>query len=94
MNGFLVVCSYGMDDHPVRFFETRAEAESFCRCNDPSDGDWISLVEKVKELRQIDSSQWICNAVAEFRDGVMVAWDVINSAEDQPVHAAGTLPAE
>lgn len=68
MDGFLVVAVAHGDDWPVALFATKAEAIAF--------SDQLEdIPEDCCKLRNMDPNEYICNAIAEFRDGQLVAWE-------------------
>lgn len=73
MNGFVVMACCTMDDFPVALCATKAEAMTHAVLNP-------FVPERCEVLRKMDASQWVCNAIAEFKFGKLVDWQVVQPA--------------
>ena len=80
MNGFVLFYMAGMDDIPIAMYETFDEAKTAASLLEPEN---CPLAAESAAIMGREFSITTGAAVAEFRDGSLVAWDVVRMFDEE-----------
>ena len=80
MNGFLLTIGTRLDDLPIALFATRQEAEELARL---CEHDECLFHRTALEQTGRDYAEPVCVAISEFRDGLMIAHDVVRMFDEE-----------